>query len=43
MVMPIAFLHKAGIEVELGIDYLVFKSEEEFIKTSKETLAAIIK
>lgn len=43
MVMPIVFLHKRGKEEELGIDYLIFKDQEEYCKTSEETLAAIIK
>ena len=43
MVMPIVFLHKSAGEVELGIDYLTFKDQEEYLKTSEETLAAIIK
>lgn len=43
MVMPIVFLHKREGEVELGIDYLMFKNQEEYLKTSEETLAAIIK
>lgn len=43
MVMPIVFLHKREGEVELGIDYLVFRDQEEYLKTSEETLTAIIK
>lgn len=43
MMMPIVFLHICGGELELGIDYLIFKNEEEFTKTSEETLSAIIK
>lgn len=44
MVMPIIFLHKREGEVELGIiAYLMFKNQEEYLKTSEETLAAIIK
>ena len=43
MLMLIVFLHKNGEEVELGVDYLMFKNEAEFIKTSEETLIAIVK
>lgn len=43
MLMPIIFLHKCGEEVELGIDYLIFKDQDEYCKTSEETLSAIIK
>lgn len=43
MMVPIVFLHKSGREIEVGIDYLLFKNQEEYFKTSEETLAAIIK
>lgn len=41
--MPKIFSNKRGEKVELGIDYLIFKDQEEYINTSEETLSAIIK
>ncbi|MEK4627619.1 MAG: hypothetical protein ABS939_23215 [Psychrobacillus sp.] len=41
--IPIVFLHKSGEEVKLSVNYLMFNNEEEFIKTSEETLIAIVK
>ncbi|MEK4629746.1 hypothetical protein MKZ17_16170 [Solibacillus sp. FSL R7-0682] len=36
MLIPIVFLHKSGEEVELGVDNLMLKNEEEFVKHRKK-------